>query len=82
MKYVYPVNTIHDAAIWIVHKALFKDNYFPEVLKYMFCDKVRLVTGDALGCEIVAANAWKGKDAVFDKATKWDFKNGLWVWDD
>ena len=80
MKYIYPVNTVHDAGYWISHKDLRKDNYLPELLKHVFCKKVKLATGDNVGCEVVFSDRWKGKEKFFEAETKWDFENGLWVW--
>lgn len=82
MKYVYPVNTVHDAGYWIAHKDLRKDNYLPEILKYVFCHQTKLATGDNVGCELVISDRWKGKEKYFEKETQWDFEKGIWVWKD
>lgn len=80
MKYVYPVNTVHDAGYWAVHKDLLKENYIQEVLKYVFCHQTKLATGDTVGCELAIMDRWKGKEKVFEKETAWNFEKGLWEW--
>ncbi len=82
MKYIIPVNSVHDASYWIVHKDLMKDNYFPELAKFYFTEKCRIATGDRLGMEMVVSDRWKGKEVVFGRETKWDFEKGVWVWKD
>lgn len=80
MNKVIPVNSVHDASYWIVHKDLMKDNYFPELAKYYFTDGCRIATGDRLGMEMVVADRWKGKEVVFSRETKWDFEKRDWLW--
>lgn len=80
MDKVIPVNSVHDASYWIIHKDLLKDNYFPELAKYYFTEGCRIATGDRLGMEMVVADRWKGKEVVFSKETKWDFENRTWLW--
>jgi uracil-DNA glycosylase len=82
MKYVYPVNTVHDAGYWTIHKDLIKDNYIQEVLKHVFCHQTTLVTGDNVGCEMVIADRWKGKNKIFENETKWNNKTQSWEWKD
>lgn len=81
-KYVYPVNSIHDANIYSVHKDLMKDNYFPEICKSYFTDKCKIATGDNLGMEMVVGDRWKpDKDQIiFSNETKWDFERKCWKW--
>jgi len=79
-KYIFPVNSVHDAAYHIVHKDVMKDNYFPEVAKYYFSKHCKLVTGDNLGMEMSVADRWKGKNEVFHGETVWDFQNKCWNW--
>lgn len=80
MKWCKPVNSVHDASYWIIHKDLMKDMYFPELCKEYFTNKVKIATGDNLGMEMVVSDRWKGKSKIFEGETAWDFKNGLWVW--
>jgi len=80
MKHCYPVNTVHDANYWVIHKDLLKDNYFPEVCKYFFTDHCKIATGDTLGMEMSIADRWKGKDEVFHGETKWNFETKRWEW--
>jgi hypothetical protein len=80
MKYIYPVNTVHDAGYWVAHKDLIKDNYLQEILKYAFCHQTKLATGDNVGCELVISDRWKGKDKVFEKETAWNFEKNIWEW--
>ena len=80
MKYIYPVNTVHDAGYWKVHKDLTKDNYIQEVLKYVFCHQTKLATGDNVGCELAIMDRWKGKEKVFERETAWNFENNVWEW--
>ena len=80
MRWCYPVNVVHDANYWLVHKDMMKDNYFPEICKNYFTDEVRIATGDALGIEMVVNDRWKGKEKIFDNETVWDFENKCWNW--
>lgn len=80
MKRCYPVNTVHDANYWVIHKDLLKDNYFPEVCKYFFTDHCKISTGDNFGMEMSIADRWKGKDEVFHGETKWNFETKRWEW--
>ena len=82
MKYVKPVNTVHDAGYWAVHKDLCKDNYIQEILKYVFCHETKLATGDNVGCELAIMDRWKGKEKVFEKETAWNFEKNIWEWKD
>ncbi|CAK0748579.1 hypothetical protein CCP3SC5AM1_1520009 [Gammaproteobacteria bacterium] len=79
-RYVYGVNSVHDASYHIVHKDLMKDNYFPSICKYYFTDKCRCVTGDALGMEMSVGERWKGKEEVFHGETVWNFQTKTWDW--
>ena len=80
MKHIYPVNSVHDASYWTVHKDLLKDNYFPEVCKYFFTKHCKITTGDNLGMEMVVADRWKGKNEVFHRETEWNFQTKNWDW--
>lgn len=80
MKYIYPVNTVHDAGYWKVHKDLTKDNYIQEVLKHVFCHQTTLATGDNVGCELAIMDRWKGKQKVFENETVWNFEKNIWEW--
>ncbi len=80
LKYCFPVNTVHDAAYHIIHEDLMKDNYFPELCKEFFTDRIRIATGDALGMEMSIADRWKGKDVLFHGETAWDFDTKQWNW--
>jgi hypothetical protein len=80
MKYIYPVNTVHDAGYWAVHKDICKDNYIQEVLKHVFCHQTKLATGDNVGCELAIMDRWKGKEKVFEKETAWNFDKNVWEW--
>jgi uracil-DNA glycosylase family 4 len=80
MKYIYPVNTVHDAGYWAVHKDLVNDNYIQEVLKYVFCHHTKLATGDNVGCELAIMDRWKGKEKVFERETAWNFEKNTWEW--
>jgi len=80
MKYVYPTNSVHDAGYWLVHKDLQKDNYITELLKYVFCTQTKLSTGDTVGCEVVLADRWKGKEKFFEGETRWCFETNQWLW--
>jgi DNA polymerase I-like protein with 3'-5' exonuclease and polymerase domains len=80
MKYIYPVNTVHDAGYWAVHKDLVNDSYIQEVLKHVFCHQTKLATGDNVGCELAIMDRWKGKEKVFEKETSWNFEQNTWEW--
>lgn len=80
MRYAYPLCSVHDANYWLVHKALLKDNYFPEMVKYVFSKETKLPNGYNLGVDCVAASCWKGKDKVFEGETKWNFEKNEWEW--
>ncbi len=80
MKWIYPVNVVHDANYWIAHKDLMKGNYLPELLRYVFCKGTKIATGDNLGCELVVSDRWKGKEIFFSKETVWDYNTNEWVW--
>jgi hypothetical protein len=80
MKYIYPVNTVHDAGYWAVHKDLVKDNYIQELLKLVFCHQTKLATGDNVGCELVIMDRWKGKNKIFENETVWNFEKNIWEW--
>lgn len=80
MKWIKPINCVHDANYWIVHKDMMKDNYFPEVCRNYFTKEVKIATGDNLGIEMVVADRWKGKEKVFDNETVWDPKGKCWNW--
>lgn len=81
MKYIYPVNCVHDANYWVVHKDIMKDDYFPELCKQYFTKDVKIATGDNLGMEMVVSDRWKGKVKTFSKETKWNFKTNSWDWE-
>jgi uracil-DNA glycosylase family 4 len=80
MKYVLPVNTVHDAGYWAVHKDLVNDGSIQEILKYVFCHYTKLATGDNVGCELSITDRWKGKEKVFEKETAWNFGKNQWEW--
>lgn len=80
-KWIYPVNCVHDALYWIIHKDMLKDNYFPELCKHYFTKEVKIATGDNLGIEIVVGDCWKGKEKIFTKETKWNTQTKTWDWD-
>lgn len=80
LTFCRPVNSVHDAAYWLVHKDLMKDNYFPELCKYFFTKKCKITTGDNLGMEMVVADRWKGKEVVFHNETEWNFGTKAWDW--
>ena len=80
MRWIYPVNVVHDANYWIAHKDLLKGNYLPELLRTVFCKKTKIATGDNLGCELVISDRWKGKEKVFEKETIWNNDLQEWVW--
>lgn len=75
-----PVNSVHDASYWIIHKDLLADNYFPEMCRHFFTSAVKIATGDNLGMEMNVADRWKGKNTVFANETRWDFDKKVWVW--
>jgi len=79
MKYIYPVNVVHDANYWVAHKDLMNGNYLPEILRYVFCDYTKIATGDNLGCELVVSDRWKGKK-IFEKETVWNKSKQTWEW--
>jgi hypothetical protein len=80
MRYVYPVNTVHDAGYWAVHKDLIKDDYIQTILKNVFCHQTKLATGDNVGCELAIMDRWKGKQKIFEKETAWNFEKNIWEW--
>jgi hypothetical protein len=80
MKWIYPVNVVHDANYWLAHKDLLKGNYLPELLRTVFCKKTKIATGDNLGCELVVSDRWKGKEKIFEKETVWDKQKNEWIW--
>lgn len=80
-KWVYPVNVVHDANYWVIHKDLMNDSYFPEICKQYFTEEVKIATGDNLGMEMVVADCWKGKHKIFSKETKWNFSTKSWEWE-
>ena len=79
-RYVKQCATVHDSAMYLVHKDLFKDDYFPELFKQIFCHDVRMVTGDPVGMEMEVSDCWKGKNKIFSRETKWDFDKNCWTW--
>ena len=81
MSYVKPVNVVHDANYWIIHKDMMNDNYFPELCKQYFTKEVKIATGDNLGMEMVVSDCWKGKNKIFSKETKWNFQKKEWEWE-
>lgn len=80
-KYIFPVNVVHDANYWVIHKDLMNDDYFPEICKQYFTKEVKIATGDNLGMEMVVADCWKGKNKIFSKETKWNFQKKEWEWE-
>jgi uracil-DNA glycosylase family 4 len=80
MKWIYPVNVVHDANYWIAHKDLLEGDYLPELLRTVFCKKTKIATGDNLGCEMVVSDRWKGKQKIFEKETVWNQEKNEWVW--
>jgi uracil-DNA glycosylase family 4 len=80
MKWVYPVNSVHDASYFLVHKDTMKDNWFPEVCKLFFTKECKIATGDTLGMEMTVSDRWKGKETIFHGETIWDFNEKCWVW--
>lgn len=81
LKYCYPINTVHDASYWIIHKDLMKDKYFEQIVYEEFCINNKIATNDTLGIEMVISDRWKGKEKIYSAETKWDFEKGLWVLD-
>lgn len=77
-KYCMPINTIHDAAMWKIHKDVY--DVFPDIAKHAFSKETRLPTGHTLGCGLTISRCWKDKNPIFDKETKWDATNGTWIW--
>lgn len=80
MKWVKPINCVHDANYWLVHKDMMKDGYFPEVCRNFFTKEVKIATGDCLGIEMVVADRWKGKEKIFDNETVWNAQTKSWDW--
>jgi uracil-DNA glycosylase family 4 len=80
MRHIYPINTVHDAGYWAIHKDLLHGNYIQELLKYVFCSHTKLATGDTVGCELAIMDRWKGKEKVFEKETAWNFEKNIWEW--
>ena len=80
MKYIYPVNVVHDANYWVAHKDLMKGDYLPELLRTVFCKQTKIATGDNLGCELVVSDRWKGKQKFFEKETVWNKEKQEWIW--
>lgn len=80
MRTCYPVNSVHDASYWTVHKDLLADGYFQEMCKYYFTDYCKITTGNNLGMEMVVADRWKGKHVAFHGETKWNFETNTWDW--
>lgn len=81
LKYVYPLNSVHDAIYFMAHKDMMKDNYLPNVIKEIFTT-TKCATGDTLGVEVVVTDRWKGKQKFFNKETAWDPEKKLWIWKD
>jgi uracil-DNA glycosylase family 4 len=77
---IYPCNTVHDAAIFLIHKDLLIDNYFPNVCLNYFSKEVKCVTGDTLGCELTVGKCWKDKAPIYTNETEWSFKDNCWNW--
>ena len=80
MHWCKPVNSVHDASYWIIHKDLMADNYFPEVCKFFFTKECKIATGDTLGMELSVSDRWKGEEHVFDAETAWNFEKKCWDW--
>jgi hypothetical protein len=80
MKWIKPVNSVHDAAYYLVHKDVMKDNWFPEVCKNYFTKECKIATGDTLGMEMSVGDRWKCKEEAFHGETVWDFNNKCWNW--
>ena len=79
-KYAFPVNSVHDASYFVIHKDLMKDNYFPEITKHYFTKECKLATGDNLGMEMNVGMRWKDKHPVFSKETAWNQIGKCWDW--
>jgi len=79
-RYIFPVNSVHDASYNLVHKDMLKDNYFQEICKSFFTDKCRCITGDSLGMEMSVSERWKGDHEVFHGETTWNFSTKKWDW--
>jgi uracil-DNA glycosylase family 4 len=82
MRMVYPVNSVHDASYFLVHKDAMQNNWFPEVCKHFFTKECKIATGDNLGMEMSVSSRWKAKEEIFHGETAWDFDNKCWVWKD
>jgi uracil-DNA glycosylase family 4 len=82
LKYVSPINLVHDDIQFIIDKGMLKDNYFPEVLKYYMCEYTKIASGDTLGAEVTISDRWKGKEKLFSNETKWDYSQNKWIWKD
>ena len=80
MKWIKPVNSVHDAAYYLVHKDVMKDNWFPEVCKNYFTKECKIATGDTLGMEMSVGDRWKCEEEAFHGETVWDFNNKCWNW--
>lgn len=80
MKWIFPVNVVHDANYWVIHKDVMKDSFFQEVCKNYFTKEVKIATGDNLGMEMVVSDRWKGKQKIFAAETKWNFQTKSWDW--
>jgi hypothetical protein len=80
MKWIKPVDSVHDALYWTLHKDLLKDNYYPELCKYFFTEHCPITTGDNLGMEMAVSDRWKGKELDFHGETAWNFVNKCWDW--
>lgn len=80
MTNILPINVVHDDIQWLISKDLFKDNTFPEAVKYYITECCKLPTGDTLGMELIASDCWKGKEKFFSKETKWNFETKRWDW--
>jgi len=80
MKWIKPVNSIHDAHHWIIHKDALKDNYFPETCLEFFCRKTKVATGDTMGIEMTVNDCWKGAQKIFGNETVWVPESKSWEW--
>lgn len=80
MKWIKPINTVHDAHQWVIHKDLIKDMYFPEICRQIFTKDVKLITGDNMGIEMSISDCWKGKEKIFDNETIWNYTSKCWEW--
>jgi len=78
MKHIKPCNIVHDDLQFLLKEDLMKDNYFPEVIRYYMTNKVKLASGDNLGCELNVGTCWKDKNPIYSKETIWH--NNEWVW--